>query len=326
MTAEASAQHDEARRFRVEAPSTAKFVDPAWTIKGEPRATVSPEAFKTLWFNTGTLCNIACEGCYIESSPRNDRLSYLTRTEVRRFLNEAAREHPSIAEIGFTGGEPFMNPDFIGMLEDALVLGYRALVLTNAMSPLRHLRAQLADLNVHHSGKMTVRVSLDHFTEAGHERIRGPRSWKPAMEGLKWLSESGFDLAVAARMVDPGKEQELRHGFAQLFSRHQIAVDASDPHRLVLFPEMDGSPDVPEITEHCWSILGKSPSEVMCASSRMVIKRRSDPEPVVVSCTLLPYDARFEMGRTLTQAKRPVRLNHPHCAKFCVLGGASCSA
>jgi len=37
-------------------------------------------------------------------------------------------------------------------------------------------------------------------------------------------------------------------------------------------------------------------------------------------------DRRFELGRTLAEAARPVALNHPHCARFCVLGGARCSA
>ena len=63
----------------------------------------------------------------------------------------------------------------------------------------------------------------------------------------------------------------------------------------------------------------------MCASSRMVIKRRGAPRPVVASCTLIPYDDGFVMGETLSEASRPVMLNHPHCARFCVLGGASCS-
>ena len=32
------------------------------------------------------------------------------------------------------------------------------------------------------------------------------------------------------------------------------------------------------------------------------------------------------IGPTLADAARPIALNHPHCARFCVLGGASCSA
>lgn len=64
----------------------------------------------------------------------------------------------------------------------------------------------------------------------------------------------------------------------------------------------------------------------MCATSRMVVKRKGEPSPRVAACTLLPYDSRFDMGATLGEAARAVALNHPHCARFCVLGGASCSA
>jgi hypothetical protein len=103
----------------------------------------------------------------------------------------------------------------------------------------------------------------------------------------------------------------------------------------VLFPEMDLRVDVPEITTACWGILHKSPSDVMCASSRMVVKRKGAAAPTVLPCTLLPYDPAFEMGATLGEAVRAdggmfehgaVKLCHPHCAKFCVLGGGSCSA
>jgi len=287
---------------------------------------VSLDGLHTLWFNTGTLCNIACEGCYIESSPCNDRLVYLTRGEVRAFLDEATDNHPELKEIGLTGGEPFMNPDMIEILSDALGAGYRVLVLTNAMKPMRHHKAALSALRRRYDDRLAMRVSLDHYTSEGHEKIRGPRSWEPAMEGMRWLAREGFDLAVAARTQSGESDVELRAGFAALFAREDIALDAKDPHRLVLFPEMDESADVPEITEKCWDILGKSPKDVMCSNARMVIKRKGVAKPVVTACTLLPYDARFEMGATLREAGGRVSLNHPHCAKFCVLGGASCSA
>ena len=121
-------------------------------------------------------------------------------------------------------------------------------------------------------------------------------------------------------------EAELRAGYQRFFDRHGVRLDAGDPVRLVLFPEMNNSADVPEITESCWGILKKSPDDVMCASSRMVVKRKGASAPVYVACTLIPYDDRFDMGATLEAASRPVSLNHRHCAKFCVLGGASCSA
>ena len=59
----------------VRALDPAKFRDPSVTARGETRATVALRALDTLWFNTGTLCNLTCRNCYIESSPRNDRLA-----------------------------------------------------------------------------------------------------------------------------------------------------------------------------------------------------------------------------------------------------------
>jgi hypothetical protein len=88
---------------------------------------------------------------------------------------------------------------------------------------------------------------------------------------------------------------------------------------------MDAAADVPEISTACWGILGVDPDSLMCASSRMVVHRRGAAAPAVLACTLLAHDTRFELGATLAQAAQPVALNHPHCARFCVLGGASCS-
>ena len=59
-----------------------KFQDPLVTARGERRAHVALKALETLWFNTGTLCNLTCQNCYIESSPKNDRLAYLTAAAI----------------------------------------------------------------------------------------------------------------------------------------------------------------------------------------------------------------------------------------------------
>ena len=110
-----------------------KFGDPDVTAKGERRARVALNALRTLWINTGSLCNITCRNCYIESSPENDRLVYISRAEASAFLDEIELERLPVREIGFTGGEPFVNPDIIEMLGDALARGFKVLLLTNAM-------------------------------------------------------------------------------------------------------------------------------------------------------------------------------------------------
>ncbi|MDB5373574.1 MAG: radical domain protein [Belnapia sp.] len=304
----------------------AKFRDPRLTAKGEARASVGLSGLRSLWLNTGTLCNITCRNCYIESSPRNDALVYLTAADCRGYLDEIERDGLPVEEIGFTGGEPFLNRDLPAMLEDALGRGHRALVLTNAMKPMRNHAAALLALRDRFGDRLTLRVSLDHYGALLHDLERQDGSFAVAVDGLDWLAREGFRVHVAGRAAFGGEgEPALRAGFAALFAAHGIPIDAADPVALMLFPEMDAAADVPEITTACWGILGKSPESLMCASSRMVVKRRGAARPAVVACTLLPYAAEFELGGTLAEAARPVALNHPHCARFCVLGGAACS-
>jgi hypothetical protein len=325
----------------IDAPTTdllrvGKFELPDVTAKGEQRASVPLKHLETLWFNTGTLCNIECINCYIESSPGNDRLVYLTAAEVRPFLDEIIRDGLGTREIAFTGGEPFMNPDILIMLGDALDRGFDVLVLTNAMQPMQRprIKAGLLALQASHGPRLRIRVSLDHFTASLHEAERGPKTFARSIAGLDWLSQYKFNVAIAGRTCWHELESEERDGYAALIAKHRWPIDPADPHQLVLLPEMDGRFDVPEITTACWNILGKRPEDIMCASSRMIVKRRDADAPTVLPCTLLPYDTRFEMGTTLAAAAKAhggmfddgsVKLCHPNCAKFCVLGGGSCS-
>ncbi|MFD3189248.1 radical SAM protein [Sedimentitalea sp. HM32M-2] len=304
-----------------------KFQDRHVTADGQTRASVVLQDPQTLWFNTGTLCNIECANCYILSSPTNDALVYLTADEVEPYLDQIAERSWPVAEIGFTGGEPFMNPQMIEMAGLALARGFRVLILTNAMRPMMRapMRDGLLALHKAHGDRLSLRVSLDHYDADLHDRERGAGSFEKTLQGMVWLRDHGFDMAVAGRAVNARDEADSRTGYAAFFAQHGFDIDAYDPGQTVLFPEMDDGVEVPEITTACWDILGKSPRDVMCASSRMVVKRKGAAHPVVLACTLLPYAPEFELGETLAQAEGAVHLNHPHCAKFCVLGGASCS-
>jgi len=305
-----------------------KFEDPDLTAKGEARASVPLMKATTLWFNTGTLCNIECIRCYIESSPTNDQLVYMTADEISEYLDQIKDRKWPVEEIAFTGGEPFMNPQMIEMAKRALSAGYRVLILTNAMKPMMRPRIQkgLMELRDQFGAQLTLRISLDHFRSELHDEERGKGSYESTLTGMRWLRDNKFQMAIAGRTIWGDTDEKSRDGYAALFSKENLQIDASDPGQTVLFPEMDETVEVPEITTACWGILNKSPRDIMCASSRMVVKRKGADSPAVLACTLLPYDPEFELGPTLQDAESPVKLNHPHCAKFCVLGGASCSA
>ncbi len=186
--------------------SRQKFSDPAFTATGELRAHVNMTGLSTLWFNTGTLCNLACKSCYIDSSPTNDALVYITLNEVRAFLDEIVRDNLPTREIAFTGGEPFMNCDLVPIIQLCLNRGFDVLVLSNAMRPMR--RFERALLAIEGRERLTIRVSLDHFTCEIHEAERGDGAWAKAIDGLIWLSANRFKITVAGRRLGAEADAE----------------------------------------------------------------------------------------------------------------------
>ena len=118
-------------------------------------------------------------------------------------------------------------------------------------------------------------------------------------------------------------DAKTRLEYRALFEKE---ANPSDPVQTVIFAKMDETVDVHEITTECWDILGKKLQAIMCSSSRMVVKRKALNETRVIACTLASKQEEFYLGSSLKEARKPVFLNYPHRAKFCVLSGASCAA
>ena len=298
-----------------------KFSNKQYTISGEKRAYVNFNGLKTLWFNTGTLCNLSCKDCYIESSPRNDRLLYLSHEDVCKYLNEIETSNINCKSIGITGGEPFMNKDIIKIISTCLNKDRELLILTNAMQPLQNKKCML--LNFQENNNLKFRISLDHYTKEKHEKIRGKNSWDKTINGIIWLHNNNFNISIASRSLYEN-EKLLRKGYKNLFEQLNLNLDVCNNNDLVLFPEMNNLTDTPEITTACWSLLGVNPNNLMCSNSRMIVKRKENNKTHVVACTLLPYTKEYDYGEDLNNSFKTTYLNHPHCSKFCVLGGANC--
>ncbi len=316
-------------------PDAEKFTNPDITLKGEARAIVPFNKLETLWINTGTLCNLECEHCYIFSSPTNDDLQYFSLSELQTLLAEINTLKLGTHEIAFTGGEPFMNPQMCEMIDYALNKNFKVLVLSNATQPLQRagVKRDLLKIQQKHGDNLTLRISLDHHSAKYHDKERGLGSFATALKGMEWLTQNGFNLNIASRSIWNESEQTARDKFAALITKHNYNIDANNGAELMLFPEMDIQVEVPEITTACWDILGLDPSSIMCATSRMVVHRKTDKNYKILPCTLIADDTSFEMGDNLQASLTAnggnfkdgaVKLNHHHCAKFCVLGGGSC--
>ena len=165
-----------------------------------------------LWVYTNFHCNLACDYCVVASSP-SARRRQLPAWRVRSLVDEALRE--GFTELYLTGGEPFVHPDIVELLEYASDR-MTTVVLTNAMLFTGRRRAELARLAGRPS--LTLQSSIDGASAAAHDRWRGAGSWAKAMDGLRYAADLGLPLRVAMTQTpdNAGEVEELRGALSRL--------------------------------------------------------------------------------------------------------------
>ncbi len=133
-------------------------------------------------------CNLRCVHCYAEAEDR-EFSNELSRGEIREVLDEG--RGLGIRELSLTGGEVFLRPEFMGILDDGVERGYNVRFVTNATLLDEARLAELCRRPV-----KLVTVSLDSVSPAVHERIRGRGSHAPAVRGIEMLIDAGFRVSI----------------------------------------------------------------------------------------------------------------------------------
>ena len=290
------------------------------TSQGEPRGFIETQKLEEVWFHTGTACNLACPFCLEGSKPGDNRLQRIRLADVVPFINEALLL--GIQQFSFTGGEPFVNKDFVRIL--AVALSYRpCLVLTNATLPLIKRLPQLEAL-LKQSNALHFRVSLDHFDEVQHDAGRGQGMFKLALEGIQLLYRKGFTVSIAHQTIANCDAAVVANRFQDVLMAHGLPGDL---HRME-FPEFHpptAQVSVPAITPYCMSTYQteQTRQRFMCAFSRMVVKQAGQMR--VYACTLVDDDPDYALEDTLTDSLViPISMKHHRCYS-CFRFGASCS-
>jgi len=138
------------------------------TPLGERRGYIQPHTLSELWFHTGTACNLACPFCFEGSKPGDRRLGRVTLGDVRPFVDEAVEL--GVHQFSFTGGEPFVNRDFVRILAYALDRA-PCLVLSNGVDVVTQRLAQIEPLRAS-AHPLAFRISIDHPTRRCTTRAR----------------------------------------------------------------------------------------------------------------------------------------------------------
>lgn len=159
-----------------------------------------------LWVYTNFHCNLACDYCVVASSPRA-RARAVGLGGFRALVDEALTE--GFDEVYLTGGEPFLEPDIVAMLEYASER-LPTVVLTNAMLFTGRRRRELRRLAGR--DRLVVQTSLDGARADTHDMWRGQGSFARALDGIAYAGELGLRLRVAMTETpeNRGEVEELR--------------------------------------------------------------------------------------------------------------------
>lgn len=102
-------------------------------------------------WETTLACNLACRHC--GSAAGKPRARELDTAESLRLL-ETLRELGT-EEVTFSGGEPFLRPDWLALMARARQLGLRCLIVSNGLSITRQIADELAHLEI---GSVSISV------------------------------------------------------------------------------------------------------------------------------------------------------------------------
>jgi MoaA/NifB/PqqE/SkfB family radical SAM enzyme len=277
--------------------------------------TSSPIALRELWFHTGTACNLECPFCLEGSKPGDNRLERVTLADLKPYFDEAVEL--GVERFAFTGGEPLIVKDIVKILSYALQVK-PCMIFTNGTAPLIKRVHQLQLLKAQPQ-PLSFQVSIDHPDEQRHDAGRGWGNFKRAMEGLKLLLASGFDVAIARHSEATENVSEVEKRYAELFRKHELP-----DLKLLPLPEFGRPGQTSEQNKEVSRGLAACvPHKTMCTESRMILKR--DGKVRVYACALTDDDARFDLGTSLkTSLITAFPLQHHRC-QSCLRLGATLS-
>ena len=152
-------------------------------------AYLSPGLLKECWFHLTHECNLACRHCLFSASPTQSQA--LDRTELDSGIQQAKDLGCSL--FYFTGGEPFVYPDFVKILGDLLEDSHvHAVVLTNGLLIQEHIDA-LRELP---ADRFHLQISMDGM-EKCHDAIRGTGTFSRLQKNLECLSLHGIPVTLS---------------------------------------------------------------------------------------------------------------------------------
>jgi sulfatase maturation enzyme AslB (radical SAM superfamily) len=272
----------------------------------------------TVWFQVaGSVCNLACTHCFISCSPTNHTHAMMDAASVERHLRDA--EGLGVREYYFTGGEPFLNPEFMAILESALRRG-PATVLTNGTLIHARRAAALQALADGSPYSLDIRLSLDGFDAASNDAIRGAGTFERILEAIGHLSAAGINPVIT--VTEACEEAAGSAGRGLLLER--LRDMGLDRPRLKVMPLLRLGAEAArtrgyaeEETLAGMDLTAGDAAALQCSSGRMITAGG------VYVCPILIDTPQARMGAALAETLMPYPLRHRAC-HTCHAQGLNC--
>lgn len=242
----------------------------------------------------------------------------ITIDTIQWYLKEAATL--GVKEFYFTGGEPFLHPHIVDILQESLKYG-QTTVLSNGTLITEDISQTLAQVSRTSKHKLAFRVSLESFIEEENDQIRGEGAFKMAIRGIQSLTHAGFNpIITVADWSKYGKFTKETAEELQLLERSlnipQLRLKKLPLVLLGRCAEFVRPYDEGErVTDQCFD--NYPMDNLQCTTSRIVTSKG------VFVCPILIDDPKAWMGRTLQESLNPYTMESPACYT-CRTTGLTC--
>ena len=286
----------------------------------------SPQVFPSLpmrhldllWIQVaGTRCNLECVHCFVSAGPDNGRHGLMSRNDVRRAVGDGLAL--GVREIYFTGGEPFLHPDMIDILEDTLVWA-PCTVLTNGTLLTRSRLEALRRSSEESRYSLEIRVSLDADSAAAHDAMRGAGTFARTLAGLIELERHGLLPIVTVIQADGEAPGATAARYVAMLRRSGI-----ERPRIKLLPLLRlGRESLRSRGYDADETLAGVPASALDASTLQCASCRAVSSRGVFACPLLVDEREARIAGRLAEGLGPVELRHGAC-HACHVTGMTCA-
>jgi mycofactocin radical SAM maturase len=151
-------------------------------------------------------CNLSCIHCLSDSGRKRE--GELTTEQALQVIDQLAAV--KVFQFNIGGGEPFMRPDFLDLMDHAHDKGMVTCISTNGTLIDERIARRLDHPLVY------IQVSLDGATEASNDAIRGRGSYGKVMKALDHLRKRDIEVSINCVLT--------RHSYPELDNLVELAA------------------------------------------------------------------------------------------------------